>query len=89
MNSNDFYTNLRDQLEQTMDGAKSLNLEARAHLKQAVINLFDKLDIVSREEFDAQTAVLKRSREKIDLLEKKLQELEDSVTTLAKNPNAS
>ena len=48
-----------------MDGVESLNSEARAHLKQAA-KLFDKLDIVSREEFDAQTAVLKRSREKID-----------------------
>ena len=89
MNSNDFYNNLRDKLEQALDDAQSLNSEARDHLKQAAINLFDKLDIVSREEFDAQTAVLKRSREKIDLLEKKLQELEDSVTLSAKDPNAS
>lgn len=81
MNSNDFYNNLRDQLEQALDGAQSLNSEARAHLKQATSNLFDKLDIVSREEFDAQTAVLKRSREKIDYLESKLKELEASISS--------
>lgn len=81
MNSNDFYNNLRDQLETAMDGVESLNSEARAHLKQAASNLFDKLDIVSREEFDAQTAVLKRSREKIDYLESRLKELEASLST--------
>jgi BMFP domain-containing protein YqiC len=89
MNSNDFYNNLRDQLEKALDGAQSVNSEARAHLKQATINLFDKLDIVSREEFDAQTAVLKRSREKIDLLEKKLKELERSVNLSGEDLNAS
>ena len=46
MNSNDLYNNLRDQLETAMDGVESLNSEARAHLKQAASNLFDKLDIV-------------------------------------------
>lgn len=89
MNSDDFYNNLKDQLEQALDGAQSLNSEAHAHLRQVAINLFDKLDIVSREEFDAQTAVLKRSREKIDLLEKKLKELERSVTHRREDLNAS
>jgi hypothetical protein len=34
---------------------------------------------VSREEFDAQQAVLKRSREKIDLLEKHLSQIEELI----------
>jgi BMFP domain-containing protein YqiC len=34
---------------------------------------------VSREEFDAQQAVLKRSREKIDLLEKQLSQIEELI----------
>jgi len=34
------------------------------------------LDIVSRDEFDAQQAVLKRSREKIDRLEQQISEME-------------
>lgn len=36
---------------------------------------FAKLDLVTREEFDAQVKVLKRSREKLEALEKKLESL--------------
>ena len=48
-----------------MTGSKALNSEAMTCLQAATNNLFDKFDIVSREEFDAQKAVLTRSREKI------------------------
>jgi hypothetical protein len=37
---------------------------------------FQKLDLVSREEFDVQAAVLARTREKLEALEKRLEELE-------------
>jgi BMFP domain-containing protein YqiC len=36
-----------------------------------------KLDLVTREEFDAQTKVLARTREKLEQLEKTISELED------------
>lgn len=39
---------------------------------------FTKLALVSREEFDVQTEVLRRTREKLDHLEKKLAELEQA-----------
>lgn len=35
-----------------------------------------KLDLVSRQEFDVQVAVLRRTREKLEALEKRLAELE-------------
>ena len=37
-----------------------------------------KMDLVTREEFDAQTKVMARTREKLEQLEKRMQELEDS-----------
>jgi BMFP domain-containing protein YqiC len=40
---------------------------------------FNKLDLVTREEFDAQTKVLARSRKKIETLEARLKELEDNL----------
>jgi BMFP domain-containing protein YqiC len=79
MNSDDFYNSLKSQLDQIMTGAESLNTEAQMHLRLAVSNLFEKLDVVSREEFDAQTAVLSRSREKIERLKEQLAELEKLV----------
>lgn len=40
---------------------------------------FNKLDIVTHEEFDAQTKVLARTRKKIENLEKQLKELEEII----------
>ena len=37
---------------------------------------FQKLDLVSREEFDVQAAVLAKTRQKLEALEQKIQELE-------------
>ena len=39
-------------------------------------NTFTKLELVSREEFEVQTQVLKRTREKIEELERKLDALQ-------------
>lgn len=55
-------TNLPKDLEQTF----------RAVLQGA----FAKMDLVTREEFDVQAKVLLRTREKLEQLEKKLNELE-------------
>jgi len=84
MNSNDFYNSLKDQLDLAMDGAQSISAEAHSHLRLAISNLFEKLDIVNREEFEAQTAVLKRSREKIDQLEQQLKEVEEAIALRGK-----
>jgi ubiquinone biosynthesis accessory factor UbiK len=40
---------------------------------------FQKLDLVTREEFDVQTAVLARTREKLEALEKRLQDWENAT----------
>jgi BMFP domain-containing protein YqiC len=40
---------------------------------------FQKLDLVTREEFDVQTAVLARTREKLEALERRLQEWETKI----------
>ena len=40
-----------------------------------------KLDLVSRQEFDVQAAVLRRTREKLDALEKRVAEMEESNVT--------
>jgi BMFP domain-containing protein YqiC len=39
---------------------------------------FSKLDLVTREEFDAQKEVLLRTRERVDLLQKELAEIEEN-----------
>ena len=41
---------------------------------------FSKLDLVTREEFDAQKEVLLRTREKVDLLQKELAGIEENLS---------
>jgi ubiquinone biosynthesis accessory factor UbiK len=41
---------------------------------------FTKMELVSREEFDVQAEVLRNTREKLEMLEKKLAELEADLT---------
>jgi len=67
--------------------ADSLPEDAR-HLRsdleknfQALLNTaFDRMDLVTREEFDVQRKVLERTREKLGRLEAELARLEDGET---------
>ena len=54
--------------------AADIEKNARALLS----SVFAKLDLVSREEFDIQTQVLQRTREKLKALEARLDRLENS-----------
>ena len=54
--------------------------ELRQHIRTAIAKVIDELDLVPREEFDAQAAVLRRTREKLETLEHKLAELEQQLT---------
>lgn len=79
MNPEDLHKDVLDQLNKTLAGAQAISDEAKRHLRSAMMSTFSKLDLVTREEFDAQRAVLLRSREKIDALERQLTELEASL----------
>lgn len=61
-------------------GLQQLPQNVQDHLRQAMISTFNKLDLVTREEFDAQTGVLLKTRTKLEQLEKRLRELEDSLS---------
>ncbi len=56
-----------------------LNEDVQQKLRTAAQAAFEKLDLVSRDEFDAQQAVLARTREKLEQLEKQIEELEKSL----------
>lgn len=46
------------------------------NIKAIVLTIFSKLDLVTREEFEVQKKVLLATREKLDELEKQLQDLQ-------------
>jgi len=60
-------------------GVKSFGEEADRKIKQVLQAQLGKLDMVSREEFDVQTHVLLRTREKLAEMEVKFAELEKKL----------
>ncbi|OUR66841.1 hypothetical protein A9Q73_06560 [Bermanella sp. 47_1433_sub80_T6] len=53
--------------------------DIKDNVQQLLARQLNKLDLVSRDEFEAQQAVLLRTREKLENLEKQLQTLEESL----------
>lgn len=67
-----------EQFGQMFSGMRELpgQHELQQQVRAALQGAFSRLDLVTREEFDTQTAVLIRTREKLELLEQKIAELE-------------
>ena len=61
--------------------ARELEKNARALLT----SVFARLDLVTREEFDVQSDVLRRTREKLAQLEAKVAELENQLSSRSGN----
>lgn len=59
-------------------GLTAMQADVEKNVKTALSGMFAKLDLVTREEFDVQTQVLQRTREKLDALERQLAELSQS-----------
>lgn len=76
MKPEEFYQHLKYQLDIAMNGSQALSTEAMAYIKAATHNLFNELHLVSKDEFDAQKAVIARTIEKIEKLETQIAELE-------------
>ncbi len=61
------------------DNFQKLEKDLKKNFQVILQSALNKLDIVAREEFDAQTKVLARTRKKIEDLEKQLKELEKLI----------
>jgi BMFP domain-containing protein YqiC len=75
-----FFDDLASKISATlppMPGSVSKELEQS--LRGVLHNAFDKLELVTREDFEIQSAVLQKTRLKLELLEKRLAELEEKM----------
>ena len=57
-------------------GVKNMAEEVEGRAKTVLQSQLSKLDLVTREEFDIQSQVLIRTREKLDAMESRISELE-------------
>jgi BMFP domain-containing protein YqiC len=65
--------NLLDTLPKELG---SLRADAEANFRAALAGGLRKMDLVTREDFDVQRAVLERTRARLEALEERLRELE-------------
>ncbi len=75
---------LLDDLAQRLANAVPTSLQqarddVEKNFKAVLQGSFDKMNLVSREEFEAQRAVLMRTREKLEALEKLVSQLEEKI----------
>lgn len=59
---------------------KELGTDVEQKVRQVIQGQLNKLDVVGREEFDIQTQVLLRTRQKLTAMEQKLAELEEKLS---------
>ena len=57
-------------------GLSALPADLEKNFRSILQSAFKKMDLVSREEFDAQVGVLRRTREKLEALSQELRELQ-------------
>lgn len=62
------------------DNAQAIRTDIENNIHALLQETINKLNLVSREEFEIQTALLQRSREKLDKLEKKLAKINKHET---------
>ncbi|MHA7927403.1 MAG: accessory factor UbiK family protein [Marinobacter sp.] len=75
----DIFAQLQGQFGQFVpDMARAAREDFEAQARATVMSVLSRLELVTREEFDAQQAVLLKTREKVDALEKRVAELENS-----------
>lgn len=81
LNPQQILNTIHEQVSQILpDASKSAQEDFSAQLKILVSGIISKLDLVSRDEFDAQQAVLERTRAKVEQLEKEIAKLETNST---------
>lgn len=61
--------------------------DVEKNIKVLLSGIFSRLDLVTREEFEVQEAVLQRTREKLNTLEHKLSELEAQIESKSSYAN--
>ena len=66
----------RGVLDKLPSGFQTMQHDMEKNMRSALQSAFGKLDLVTREEFEVQSAVLQRTREKLEALEAQVAELE-------------
>jgi BMFP domain-containing protein YqiC len=67
-------------------GLRQMQTDFEKNARAGLNSVFSKMDLVTREEFDVQQAVLLRTRARLEALEQQVAELEQKLLGQTKNP---
>ena len=80
MQPNQLFEQFTQQLNSTLGpGASAIGEELQQQIRTALTAAFNKLELVPREEFDAQQTVLQRTRQRLETLEQQVIALETQL----------
>lgn len=75
-----FFDDLANKISKTLPPVPTgMKSELQQSIRNILHNAFDKLDLVTREDFEIQSAVLQKTRIKLEQMEKKLSKLEEKL----------
>lgn len=72
---------VHDLLDAVPENLKKASYGLEKNFREILQSTFSKLDLVTREEFDAQVKALERVREKLNQMEKELKTMEEKSKT--------
>jgi ubiquinone biosynthesis accessory factor UbiK len=81
MARSEFIEQLVEQASELFRGG-NLREDAESRFRVLLQGAFARLDLVTRDEFDAQQAVLRRTRERVEAMEKQLAALNETLDEL-------
>ncbi|WP_304526432.1 accessory factor UbiK family protein [Halomonas sp. I5-271120] len=79
MVTNDRISRLAQQLGERLQGASHAPEELQRSVQQVVRSAFDRMELVTREDFDILMDVLQRTRSRVESLEKQVAALEAAI----------
>ncbi|NOQ78150.1 MAG: accessory factor UbiK family protein [Gammaproteobacteria bacterium] len=75
-----FFDDLANKISSTLPPVPgNIKSELEQSIRNILHNAFNKMDLVTREDFEVQAAVLQKTRIKLELLEKKLTAFEEKL----------
>lgn len=89
MASRDRISQLAQQLGERLQGASHAPEELQRNVQQVVRGAFDRLELVSREDFDILMDVLQRTRGRVEALEKQVAALESALDAESSGADAA
>ncbi|PCJ17511.1 MAG: hypothetical protein COB04_08645 [Gammaproteobacteria bacterium] len=80
MNPEEFARKVGNRIDHLLPkGLSDTKKDLQNNIKSIISESLTKLDVVSREDFEIQQAVLLKTRSKLEALEQRLQQLEDQL----------